>query len=306
MDALVEWARYGVPDDFWPIAIALIMLTIAGFFGAFYFFSRMRVMADIPTSKIRSAAQGYLELTGHGELMEGPQIIAPLTGKVCTWYHYMIQERRRSRRKNHWVTIEKGISEELFLIIDDTGKCVVDPEGASVVPSESDTWYGSTPRPGKSTSGNFLMGKRYRYIEKRMHPGEPLYAIGLYQTVGGADTEFNINNEVVELLKQWKKDSEYLLKNHDINGDGQIDMHEWEKVRDAALRTVMEKHQEMKTAPAVNMLSRTHDRRRPFILSSVPQEGLIKRYRLFSYGLISLFFICGTFVTWLINLRLST
>jgi len=294
-----------VPDDFWPIATALIALTVAGFFGAFYFFHRMRVLADIPTSKIRSAAQGYLELIGHGELMEGPQIIAPLTGKVCTWYQYMIQERRRSRRKNHWVTVEKGISDELFLIIDETGKCVIDPEGASVVPSASDTWYGSSPRPGKSTSGNFLMGKRYRYIEKRMHPGEPLYAIGLFQSVGGASGEFNANAEVVDILKEWKNDSEYLLKNFDANRDGQIDMHEWEKVRKAALAKVMESHKEMKTAPAVNMLSRTHDKRRPFILSFVPQEDLIKRYRLFSYGLISMFFICGTFVTWIINLRLN-
>ncbi|NNE37985.1 MAG: hypothetical protein HKN08_06740, partial [Gammaproteobacteria bacterium] len=136
-------------------------------------------------------------------------------------------------------------------------------------------------------------------------PGEPLYAIGLYQTVGGAGGEFNTNAEVVDILREWKSDSEYLLKNFDANQDGQIDMHEWEKVRQSALAKVMDNHQEMKSIPPVNMLSCTHDRRRPYILSSVSQEGLIKRYRFFSYGLVCLFFICGTFVTWIINLRLN-
>jgi hypothetical protein len=305
MSSLVEWARYSVPDDFWPIAIALIIISIASFFAAFYFFHRMRVMSDIPTSKIRSAAQGYLELVGRGELLEGPQIFAPLTGKVSTWYQFMIQERRRTHKKNHWVTIEQGISDELFLIIDDTGKCVIDPEGASVIPSVTDTWYGSSPRPGKSTSSSFLAGRRYRYIEKRMHPGEPLYAIGLYQTVGGASAEFDTNSEVLDLIKEWKNDSEVLLKKYDANQDGQIDMQEWEQVRKAALEVVMQNHRDMKTAPAVNMLARTHDRRRPFILSSIPQEGLINRYRAYSYGLIILFFLAGTIVTWIINLRMN-
>jgi len=305
MSVLIEWARYSVPDDFWPIVIILIILCVTGFFGAFYYFRRMRVLADIPTSKIRSAAQGYLELIGEGALMEGPQIFAPLTGKLCTWYHYMIQERRRSKRKNHWATIEQGTSDELFLLIDETGKCVIDPEGASVIPSQTDTWYGSTLKPGKSTSASFLGGKRYRYIEKRMHPGEPLYAIGLYQTVGGASADFNINSQVSGLLKAWKNDSESLLKKYDTNKDGQIDMQEWENVRNTALNEIIDKHKEITTAPPVNLLGRTRDRRRPFILSYASQEGLIKRYKLFSYGLISLFFTSGTFVTWVINLRLS-
>lgn len=305
MFVLIEWARYSAPDDFWPIVIILIILCVTGFFGAFYYFHRMRVLADIPTSKIRSAAQGYLELTGEGALMEGPQIFAPLTGKLCTWYHYMIQERRRSRRKSHWATIEQGTSDELFLLIDETGKCVIDPEGASVIPSQTDTWYGPSKRPGKSTSASFLGGKRYRYIEKRMHPGEPLFAIGLYQTVGGASSDFNMNSQVSDLLKVWKSDSESLLKKFDTNKDGQIDMQEWENVRKTALNEIIDKHKEITTAPPVNLLGRTRDRRRPFILSYVSQEGLIKRYKLLSYGLISLFFTSGTFVTWILNLRLS-
>ena len=74
-------------------------------------------------------------------------------------------------------------------------------------------------------------------------------------------------------------------------------MQEWENVRKTALNEIIDKHKEITTAPPVNLLGRTRDRRRPFILSYVSQEGLIKRYKLLSYGLISLFFTSGTFVT---------
>ncbi|MGK0297009.1 MAG: hypothetical protein ACI9XC_000609 [Gammaproteobacteria bacterium] len=302
-----QWARYGVPDDFWPIAILSILLCISTFIGGFYYFFRLRVLENIPTSKVRSAAQGYLELIGHGQLLEGSEIIAPLTGKVCTWFSYMIQERRRSRRSNHWVTIEQATSDELFLLIDDTGKCFIDPEGASVIPSQTYTWFGTSARPatGKSYRGKISSPGRYRYIEKRMHPGDDLFAIGFYQTVGGANSEINFNADMLILLKEWKSDSEQLLKKFDRNKDGRIDMHEWELVRKAALDEVMQKHSDLTALPPVNILGRTHDNRRPFILSSLPQDTLIKRYKYYSSGLISLFFISGTFVTWILNLRFS-
>jgi hypothetical protein len=147
MSAIIEWGKHSASDDFWMVAGIAIVLTIAGFAGAFYFFMRKRIMEDTPTSKIRSAAQGYVEIDGTGDLLEGPPIIGPLTGKTCTWYSYKIEERRRSGKNSNWHTLEKAISDELFLIIDDTGQCIIDPEGASVTPAEKDVWYGASSRP---------------------------------------------------------------------------------------------------------------------------------------------------------------
>jgi hypothetical protein len=307
MSTVSDWARYSVADDFWPVAVVSIILCAIGFFVGFYYFFRMRVLENIPTSKIRSAAQGYVELAGQGQLLEGPEIIAPLTGKTCTWYHYMIQERRRSGKNNRWVTIAEGTSEDLFLLLDDTGRCVIDPEGASVLPGETNTWYGTSPRPTPGSPGrrSLISGGNYRYTEKRMHPGDDLYAIGFYQTVGGANSEVNMSTEVVALLKEWKADSEQLLKKFDQNKDGRIDMHEWELVRKAALVEVMKQHNELMATPPVNLIGRTHDARRPYILSALPQDSLIQRYKYYAGGLITLFFIAGAFVTWIINLRYS-
>lgn len=179
-------------------------------------------MEDTPTSKLRSAAQGYVELSGYGALLEGAPIIAPLTGLTCTWYSHEIEERRRSGKNTHWV--------------DD----VLDPAA-----------------------------------------------------------------DVRDILKEWKQDAEYLLKRFDTNKDGKIDMQEWQKVRHAALQEVMANHGERQTEAPVNLMARTRDKRRPFLLSAVSQHALIRRCQFYSAGLILLFFISGAFVSWAINLRLA-
>jgi hypothetical protein len=303
--ALSDWALTSLPDEFWFFTGIAMLASACGFFGGFYFFIRSRVLADTPTSRIRSAAQGYLELAGRGQLLEGPPIIAPLTGTHCTWYSYRIEEHRGSGKNSKWVTIEKGDSDSLFLIVDDTGKCVIDPEGATVIPSATDTWYGHTARPtrGRKLGGRYF-GGRFRYREMRMHPGDELYAIGLYKTVGGASTEINVNQQVAMLLKEWKADSRQMLQQYDHNKDGQIDIQEWQAVRDAALKHVLDQHKEIHAMPPVNIMGNTMDARRPFILSAVSQEKLIGRYYSYAGALLVLFFLAGAFASWAISLRL--
>lgn len=306
-----EWILQAPADDFWQWAIILIVATVAGFIGAFYFFLRKRIIEDTPTSKIRSAAQGYTELTGISKLMDGSSIQGPLTNTTCTWYSYTIEQHRSSGKNSRWVTIEEGISDSLFLIVDDTGEAVIDPEKANVTPAYTDVWYGSTRQPQHRAAAkrkkkffNIRMGG-YRYTEKRLHPDEPLYAIGLFDTVGGAGSEYNTNSDVAHLLREWKKNSEQLLARFDKNKDGQIDMEEWQKARETAFKQVQNQQAEMKAAAPVHMLGKTCDTRRPFLLSALPQSDLVKRYSRYAAGLIILFFIAGTLATWMISVRLS-
>ena len=59
-------------------------------------------------------------------------------------------------------------------------------------------------------------------------------------------SEFNLNNDVAHLLRDWKKNSEELLTRFDENKDGQVGIEEWQKVRDAALKQVQSQHAEQK------------------------------------------------------------
>ncbi|MEM7027222.1 MAG: GIDE domain-containing protein [Pseudomonadota bacterium] len=313
INTLHAWANQSPDDEFWIWAIVLLIGTLVGFFFAFHYLHKKRLIEDTPTSKIRSAAQGYLELIGVGELMDGQPIIAPLTGTHCTWYQFTVEEKVESNNRSNWKVVRKGTSDELFLIKDETGECIIDPEGVSVISNEKDVWYGNqvTPMAKSPTSKSKFnlmsgMGGRYRYNERRLNIGESLYAIGLFKTTGGSGAKLNVDEDVRDIIREWKHDSDELLKKFDANNDGEIDMEEWEKVRDVALKQVLSNHQEQKNMPPVHLLSRTHDRRRPFMLSAVPQENLTRKLHWYATFFFSLFVLSGVLSTWIISVRLAT
>ncbi|MFB3090892.1 MAG: hypothetical protein ACE1ZG_06035, partial [Gammaproteobacteria bacterium] len=47
-----NWAKHSPGDNFWTFAIILILLTVGGFIGAFYFFLRKRIIEDTPLPQI--------------------------------------------------------------------------------------------------------------------------------------------------------------------------------------------------------------------------------------------------------------
>ena len=54
--------------------------------------ARRRLMQDTPTSRIRSAAQGYVEFEGWAENSPARPIFSPLTHTACTRYRYKVEE----------------------------------------------------------------------------------------------------------------------------------------------------------------------------------------------------------------------
>ena len=130
---------------FWKIALTLLA-PVCFVFG-FRWWRRARLIDDTPTSRIRSAAQGYVELSGRAALTSGTQLVAPLSGRPCVWWLFRIERKRRSGKNTHWETVNRGLSNQPFLLTDDTGSCLVNPQGAEVHPSDKSVWYGSTPWP---------------------------------------------------------------------------------------------------------------------------------------------------------------
>ena len=308
-----EWAeqvRQLQPGEFWIATLFVTVVSIAAFYGLFRFFRRARLMQDTPTSRVRSAAQGYVELDGTAELMEGEPIIAPLTGRRCTWFSYKIEERKEhysGKEGSHssWNTIDSGISDNLFLIKDETGECVIDPEGAEVTPSVNDSWYGNSPAwsAGLPSSKSLFSTGRYRYTEKRIHPADPLYAIGLFRTLGGSQELPNTREEIRHLLSIWKRDQAGLLARFDENGDGQIDIREWEKARNTARKQVKKEQGERFHRPVHHLMIRPEDSQHPYILSVLPQESMVTRLKLYAGLSLTGFLVSGAMATWLITVR---
>jgi hypothetical protein len=289
------------PQAFWlstsAAAVGTLMLLVIGF----GYLRKARLLEDTPTSRVRSAAQGYVELQGHARLMPGPEIVSPLSLTRCVWWRYTVQKLDRTRDKQEWVTVEKDCSGELFLLCDPTGDCVVDPDNAKVVPSIKRRWRGPVQRPCRPPDGSWIQFGDYRYVEELVLIGDLLYGIGWFRTQG-IEQDFNDTQELRALLADWKKDQAQLLERFDHNKDGQIDLQEWEGVRRAALEQVRTTQVQRALNPDVHVLCKSPDRR-PYILSTVTQQALTRRARLWATLCIAIGLSLGVYAVLGLQIR---
>jgi len=172
-----------------------------------------------------------------------------------------------------------GCSKERVLQ-DDTGRCVISPDGAEVLTNEGRTW---------------IQNDR-RYNEWMLMPGAVLYAIGEFRTgtaiVSAAADE---NTETGTLLAEWKQDQAKLLERFDLNKDGKIDMKEWELARLQARREVRKKLGDTDARPIEGMhLLRKPADGRLFLLANEVPDKLGARYRFWSWVHLGIFIGLGS------------
>ncbi len=302
---------------FWFWVIVFGLLTLAALYFAFRNLARARIIEDTPTSRIRSAHQGYVELSGEAAAMKGEPILSLLTKTPCCWFRYKI-ERKDDKG---WRKVKSGKSEGLFLLRDDTGECIIDPEGADVSPNEKSVWYGGSSFPTAGPADNFStangmqgilglkvsfsgMGGNYRYTEETIYPGDPLYTIGLFNSFGEADRLAMRDDLIKARLSQWKTDHATLLQRFDRDANGEIDLVEWEVARRTAKREIT-KEQLQEDQQSLHTLSQTQSSRRPFLISAHAEYDLVKRFRYFAAGSITVFFIFGSITVWMLATRFT-
>jgi hypothetical protein len=268
-------------DDLWFWLLTLAVAIIAGGAAALRWLRIARLIEDTPTSRIRSAAQGYVELAGNGLPLPGNRNPSPLTQRPCVWWSYRISRRteRGKGRREGWQTVASGRSSQTFLLEDDTGQCIVQPDGAQVIPTESTTWYGDTPWPASGPTSKLVLsgGRSYRYVEDRIYEHERLYALGDFRSSAAA-TEPDRQGDIAALLAEWKQDQPTLLGRFDQDGDGRISLAEWETAREAARNTVLERVAARPVRQNFHVLCRP-DGGRLFLLAALPPGDLSRRYR---------------------------
>jgi hypothetical protein len=274
----------------------LVFIAVVGVVGLLVGFSglrRYRLIEDVPTARVRSAPQGYVELIGTAAALPGEPIVAPLTQTRCCWFSYRV-ERRADKG---WRTLQSGTSDSLFLLRDETGDCVIDPEGAEVDSSHNQTWYGgesSLGMPGMhrlerefglglrvasrvlSHSGA-LAGEGYRYHERIILEGDPLYAIGRFHSLDDSDFSESERARMGELLREWKAHPETLRERFDHNRDGIIDQREWEDARAAARRRAKEELAGARSHTHVHVLRKPPSRL--FLIANRDEPIVVKRLR---------------------------
>lgn len=299
-----EFIREAQSPHFWMGFIPAVLMAGSGFTTLFRNLSHLRLIADTPASLIRSAAQGYVELQGTTRMMAGEPIIAPLSGQRCVWYRYTVEEKTGS--KGEWRVIERGLSEAIFHIADGTGLCIVDPDGAEVIPSSHHHWRGNTRRPGAlPCPGGFwdqlARSGAYRYTESVIAEGVPIYIIGFLKGLASADPG-TTEDALRQLIRRWKQDQTALRRRFDTNRDGIISPAEWEVALAVAEKEVMLNWHAAPAEAELNLIRKPDDGRL-YLLSTVPEQVLIRRYRQRAFLGAGLFLLFGTVAAWALYLR---
>ncbi len=291
----------------WLFIIGLAGAAVYSFWYTFNSWRKNRVIEDTPTSRVRSAAQGYVELSGRGILPPGAKNTGPLSGIPCVWWRYRVEQRRRRNGRGQLPVSDT--SQVPFLLDDGTGQCLIDPRGANVFPGVTDVWYGPEewprgpppPNPGGLLgwlSRAFASGD-YRYIEHRLPLNEHVYAIGAFHSVGGVgavDTEA----AMTEVLREWKKDQPALLARFDTNHDGTLSHAEWERARAAARQQVIEAQAAEMPRPTVHVLTEPGDGR-AFLLAASDGESLAQRFRARAFAGVGGFVAASAALTWMLT-----
>jgi len=274
-------------DDFWFWLLTLAVAVVVGGAAALRSLKIARLIEDTPTSRVRSAAQGYVELAGRALPLAGTRNLAPLTHRPCIWWRYRISRRtRRSGPKSpreSWETVASGSSGLPFLLDDGTGQCIVKPEGAEVLSTESTTWYGGTPWPsvGPGEVSRSFQERDYRYVEDRIYEHEQVYVLGGFRSTTGT-SEMDAQGEMAALLSEWKQDQPALRARFDRDRDGRISLAEWEQARQAARQTVQKAaadRQADRQQTAVLHVVAQADGDQLFLLAALPATMVARRYR---------------------------
>jgi hypothetical protein len=270
--------RAPYPLPYVVIAAAAAVLAVFALFSFFMRLRRDRLVADTPAVRIRSAAQGYVKVTGRAVPAGPAPTAAPLSSRPCVWWAYEIaQEQRDSKGNAHWHTVESAASVELFALVDDDGsRCLVGPVSAEITPSTRKVWYGS--------EGG------WRYTERLLGVGERLCVMGELRSHSELG---DVNVATAAKLHEWKQDQRSLLARFDVNHDGKLDAAEWEAARLVAAR-------ESQTQTLQSTISRVSAisepvNGEPFLIAPLSASQLEKRERLFA-GLYFLLGLIGVIV----------
>jgi hypothetical protein len=261
--------------ELWPYA--LLAMSGVSFVAWIANYRRYRHIHDVPTSRVASAAQGYVELFGRTELLPGEPILSKLSRTPCCWYTYRVEEKGAN---NKWQTVDSGSSVEQFLLVDDTGQCVISPEGAEVLTHDRMHWEEFDRR----------------HTEWLLRPKSVIYAIGEFSTTTAAAVAAGDERaDIGALLAQWKADQRLLHERFDLDRDGRISMKEWELARLQARREVRALHAEVRSrsTEGVHILRKPADGRL-FLLANELPEKIGARYRNWSVAHFLVFLGAGS------------
>jgi hypothetical protein len=113
---------------FWLVAGACCGVYL--FYRGFGMLQRKRLIMNTPASKVRSAAMGLVEVSG---LAAGPYTLrAPITARDCYYYRSTAWQWKQQGKNSQWVKVADESMHVPFYLDDNTGRVLVNPQGAEL------------------------------------------------------------------------------------------------------------------------------------------------------------------------------
>jgi hypothetical protein len=274
-------------DEYTFLLVVMISLCIGLLYLSYTSYQKFRYIHGTATSKVRSASQGYVELKGLGEWMPGDQMHSPFSQKRCLWYHCTIERKENISKRTSWINILDQTSDHIFHLVDETGSCVIDPDGAHVIPASSQTWYGSSSqnRLPPTAKRTLLLGQigfgDFRFKEELIQPATAIYVLGLFKTIQKNITNEAVTKRIELLIKHWKIQPDRYLSQYDTDKNGVIQKQGWSLIRQAAKNQILAKID--KENHPIHLLSRPAQKGKPFIISTNDEEHLVVIKKLTAY-----------------------
>ncbi|MGV6818397.1 MAG: GIDE domain-containing protein [Thiotrichales bacterium] len=297
MTPLAHWSA----ELYWFTNVALALFALFSLRGYWLALTAWSQIRTAQTALSTTASQGYAELKGTAQLMSGDPIIAPLTRKDVAWYQYRV--RGFPKDAYSWFGLERGTSDAIFWIEDEAGSTIVDPDGATVLAARQHTWYGDTMRPELTAFGagyDWLgwLHRRVQYQERNIQPGDRLYVLGEFQTVGEV-TDRTDQQEIADLMRSWKTNPEK-MQSFDLDHDQHIDSKEWQLARQEAERVIQAQKLEYGSAREEHIIRKPRNPKQPFIIASGSEDAVRARFfwRILVYAGVFAASLLGLYGLW--------
>ncbi|KRH98453.1 GIDE domain-containing protein [Curvibacter sp. PAE-UM] len=255
------------------VLAGMALLALLGWVGAL---RRRHAITGMPTSRIASAAQGYVELHGQGRPLDLNPLHSPLSGAACLWYRYQVEHKTN---EDKWETVEQAESQTSFVLDDGSGQCLVDPEGAEIVTRHCRRW----------NEGD------YRYVEWTLQQRDRIYVLGNFLTRHPSQG-LDAGADVRELLAEWKADQTGLLRRFDLDRDGQLDEREWNLARRLARGEVEKRHRELRRQPELHLVEGAPSSL--YLISNHEPDKLARRFLWMAAGQLLVFFAALGWLAW--------
>ena len=228
-----------VSFDDYLLAVASTGVAIYSLWYAYRAWRENRLVADTAVSRIRSAAQGYVQLAGRACRCLGAR--ATPRSAVCNAPGGATTSRTGKAGTTTPSTAARANC-PFFSTMTPAGAWWIHAARRSF-PTAKIVWYGDSKWPlvrlpnGQGLAGKLidaLMPKgRYRYTEYRLVPEERICVLGAFRTPRDAGVG-DLEDAAAALLHDWKKDQNTLLGRFDRDRDGRLSAEEWDEARKSA------------------------------------------------------------------------